>query len=129
MEALVVQEPVIPRVEVVGIAEPLDRERQPPRQTDVVVVPRGDELAACQTNGGVLFVAYKGRDSLIEEVLVVRGSVMGGAGAADRRQGRFWSEACVCEPAGTPASELLQAYSRCNSRGSGPDSHRGRLQK
>ena len=57
VEAVVVQEPVAPRVEVVGIAEPLDRERQPPRQTDVVVVPRGDELAACQTNAGVLFVA------------------------------------------------------------------------
>ena len=127
MEALVVQESEVPRVEVVSIAEPLDREREPPRQIDVVV-PRGELIAPCQTNGGVLFVAYKGRDSLIEEVLVVRGSVMGGAGAADRRQGRFWSEACVCVPAGTPAPELLQAYSRCNSRGSGPDSHRGILQ-
>ena len=58
VEALVIQEPVAPGVEVVSIAEPLDRERQPPRQTDVVVVPRGDELAACQTNGGDLLVAY-----------------------------------------------------------------------
>jgi hypothetical protein len=100
VEALVVQEPVSPRVEVVGIAEPLDRERQPPRQTDVVVVPWGDELAACQTSGGVLFVAYKGRDSLLEEVLVVRGTVICGADAADRWQAHFWSGACVCEPAG-----------------------------
>lgn len=27
----------------------------------------------------------------------------------------------------TPASELLRAYSRCNGRGSEPDSHRGLL--
>ena len=99
MEALGVQEPVAPRVEVVSIAEPLERERQPPRQIDVVV-PRGDELAACQTNGGVLFVAYKGRDGLLEEVLVVRGTVIGGADAAERRQARLWAGACVCEPAG-----------------------------
>ena len=59
VEAVVVLEPVAPRVEVVGITEPLDRERQPPRQTDVVVVPRGDELAACQTDAGVPFVAYR----------------------------------------------------------------------
>ena len=99
VETLVVQEPVAPGVEVVSIAEPLDRERQSPRQTNVVVVPRGDELAACQTNGGILFVAYKGCHSLLEEVLVVRGTVIGGADAADRWQARFWSGACVCGPA------------------------------
>ena len=48
VEAVVVQEPVAPRVEVVGIAEPLDRERHPPRQTDVVS-PRGDGLTSYQT--------------------------------------------------------------------------------
>ena len=152
VEALVVQEPVAPRVEVVGIAEPLDRERQPPRQTDVVVVPRGDELAACQTNGGVLFVAYgwvplghvhhahagfvadqllsgavveddqflvrivlsqKGRDGLLEEVLVVRGTVIGGADAADQRQARLWPKACACGPAGDAS---IRAAARCHRR-------------
>ena len=112
VETLVVQEPVAPGVEVVSIAEPLDRERQPPRQTDVVVVPRGDELAACQTNGGVLFVAYKGCDSQLKEVLVVRGTVIGGADAADRWQARFLSGACACGP---PKDASIQAVAGLQS--------------
>src|SRR5215211_1860303 len=45
-------------------------------------------------------LSQKGRDGLLEEALIVRGTVIGGADAVDQRQGRLWPEAWVCGPAG-----------------------------
>ena len=47
-----------------------------------------------------MVLSQKGRDGLLEEALVVRGTVIGGADAVDQRQGRLWPEACVRGPAG-----------------------------
>src|SRR5215218_3504505 len=58
-------------------------------------------------------LSQKGRDGLLEEALVVWGTVIGGADAVDQRQGRLWPEAWVCGAAG---DACIRAVARCHRR-------------
>ena len=60
-----------------------------------------------------IVLSQKGLDGLLEEVLVARGTVIGGADAADQRQARLWPEACVC---GTAGDASIPAVARCHRR-------------
>src|SRR5215218_6382266 len=96
---------------------PIDRKRSPtfttrtPGPSQISFCP-GQSLRTINSLFGDSPVA-KGRDGLLEEVLVVRGTIIGWADAADQRQAHLWPKACACGPAGDAS---IRADAHCHRR-------------